>query len=95
MASLVESLSTIQQQIQNGDRKPTEVLEDALKRCQKGNDKLNAFLTLDHEQAIVRAQYIEKNWSKFKHQKMVGLPIGIKDNILKTKIKKIYYNINI
>ena len=65
---------------------PVELTELFLRRIEKQNPALNAFLTVTAEQAFASARRAEKQLlrprgSRSEHSPLVGIPISIKDNI--------------
>ena len=57
--------------------KPIDLVEEAFERIEK-NEKLNAFITLNKEEAIKRAKELE---DKKVDNLFFGIPIAVKDNI--------------
>jgi aspartyl-tRNA(Asn)/glutamyl-tRNA(Gln) amidotransferase subunit A len=59
---------------------PAEVLEDTLSRSKLVQDKLNAFLMFDAEQARVAAEQSARRWREGKPlSELDGVPLAIKD----------------
>src|SRR6202790_539909 len=65
---------------------PVELTEQFLRRIEKYNPKLNAFLTVTAEQALAAARRAEKEFSRRggssgPKRPLLGIPITLKDNI--------------
>jgi|SRR5579872_508241 len=65
---------------------PVELTEQFLRRIEKYNPKLNAFLTVTAEQALAAARRAEKEFSRRRgssgpKRSLLGIPITLKDNI--------------
>jgi aspartyl-tRNA(Asn)/glutamyl-tRNA(Gln) amidotransferase subunit A len=55
-----------------------QTVEFAVKAAERLNESLNAFLQIDREGAVKRAEEIEKNGD---HGVLAGVPVAVKDNI--------------
>ncbi len=73
------SVSSIRKAMVKGDISAVEIAKIFLGNCKK-NKELNAFITLDEEGALKRAQEFDNDKSK-KNQKLGGIPMGLKDAI--------------
>lgn len=72
----------------NKEVKAVEVLEYYLKEIKKTDDKIQAFLTLTEEAAYKTALSVDKKIeSGLKIDKLSGIPIALKDNIITKNIK--------
>ena len=68
--------------IRSGELSPVELVDAYLDRIRRLDDRLNAFVTVTDERAVVRARELERelvegNWRGPLH----GIPIALKDNI--------------
>ncbi|MEE2790559.1 MAG: amidase family protein, partial [Acidobacteriota bacterium] len=68
--------------IRSGELSPVELVNAYLDRIRQLDDRLNAFITVTDERAVVRARELERelvegNWRGPLH----GIPIALKDNI--------------
>src|SRR5690625_1932982 len=76
------TLKELQQHIQEKDISPVEVVEHAINKTMIANDELNAFITINHEQALQQAKQAEKDIVQGNYKgSLHGIPVGIKDLI--------------
>ena len=70
-------------QIRDGEIKVREVAEAYLDAAEAKDSKINAFITLRREEALQRADEVQKiiDQGGLKESKLAGVPIAIKDNI--------------
>ena len=73
------SLTELRELIENGEVKPTEVIESFYDRFRQTEEKVRAYITPLYERAYDQAKKLDKPDKK---KKLFGLPIAIKDNIL-------------
>ena len=71
------SIKEINKLLKDKKIKPIDLVEEAFDRIEK-NEKLNAFITLNKEEAIKRAKELE---DKKVDNLFFGIPIAVKDNI--------------
>jgi aspartyl-tRNA(Asn)/glutamyl-tRNA(Gln) amidotransferase subunit A len=65
-----------------GEAKPSEVCRALLDRIERSNERLNAFLTINHEGAQTRAAEMDAEiQSALWTRPLAGIPIAIKDNM--------------
>ncbi len=79
--SILEKL-TISRARQLLDKKEVsaeELVNETFKKIKEQNPRLNAYLTLNEDQAIKQAQEYDKDPSKFKGKKLAGIPVAVKD----------------
>ena len=69
----------IRELISGGEVKPSEVLEDFLKRFTETEPKVDAYLTPLYEKALEQAKALDE---KKPEGRLYGVPIAVKDNIL-------------
>ncbi len=72
------SITEINKLLKNKEIKPIDLVLEAIERIEKNSD-LNAFITLDKENAIERAKELE---NKEVDNLLFGIPIAVKDNIV-------------
>lgn len=60
----------------DGTKSVTEVVSESLKII-KGKEKLNAFITLAEDEALIRAKWLEKNGDR--SLPLFGVPVALKD----------------
>src|SRR2546423_3359315 len=78
--STTQSVLDLQNRIARGDTTARDAVQTALDAAEKLNDTLNAFLEIDREGALLRADSIDIKPDK-SSMPMAGVPIAIKDNI--------------
>src|SRR5882724_2887910 len=77
-----ESLINLRDSIARGETTARSATESAVTAAEKLNDTLNAFLEIDREGALQRADQIDAlNHSDKSDLPLAGVPIAIKDNI--------------
>jgi aspartyl-tRNA(Asn)/glutamyl-tRNA(Gln) amidotransferase subunit A len=76
----MESIATLISSIARGDGTARAAVESSIKAAESLNDSLNAFLQIDREGALQRADEVDKSPSK-NTLPLAGIPIAIKDNI--------------
>ena len=83
MGYLDKDLKEINDLLKKKKIKPIDLVEEAFERIES-NKELNAYITLNKEEAIKRAKELE---SKEVDNLLFGLPIAVKDNIVTKMIK--------
>lgn len=74
------TLHELAEQIRKREASPVEVVTAHLKRCERLNPTLNAFVTLAPEQTIKAAEQAEREISAGNYRgPLHGIPVGIKD----------------
>ena len=74
--------TSYRKKIINGDASVKELTSDLINKIENINPKLNAYLTITKEKALVTADVIDKKISnKEELPRLAGLPISIKDNL--------------
>lgn len=74
------SVSELTQAYASRDLSPVDVTKATLERAEKINPLLNAFVSIDHEGAMVAARAAEKRWSSnIPNSPIDGVPTTIKD----------------
>ena len=71
-------MKEIYEKLQKGVLTPSQNLDEKIRKIEETEDKINAFITIDFENARKRASEIEKKENK---GKLYGLVIAVKDNI--------------
>ncbi|RSL33889.1 Asp-tRNA(Asn)/Glu-tRNA(Gln) amidotransferase subunit GatA [Salibacterium salarium] len=83
MSILEESFSSIHKKLHNKELKVSEVVDASFKRIKEVDDKVQAFLTLDEENARKQAEKLDEALANEDTRGLLfGLPAGIKDNII-------------
>jgi aspartyl-tRNA(Asn)/glutamyl-tRNA(Gln) amidotransferase subunit A len=78
--STTRSILNLQNRIARGETSARTAVQTALEAAEKLNDTLNAFLEIDREGALLRADSIDIEPDK-SSMPLAGVPIAIKDNI--------------
>ena len=78
MKYLDKTIEEIHEALKKKEIKPIDLVEEAFKRIEK-NKELNAYITLNKEEAIKRAKELEEK--EIGDNLLFGLPIAVKDNI--------------
>jgi len=77
---MTSGYSNIRQTILSGDTTAREIAKSAIDAAEKLNESLNAFLQIDREGALKRADELDNDPNR-KDLSLAGLPVAIKDNI--------------
>ncbi len=65
-----------------GEAQPSEICRQALDRIEQTNERLNAFLTINREDALRRAAEMDDEIKDvIKRRPLAGIPVAIKDNM--------------
>ena len=80
---LNRSIKEINELLKNKTIKPIDLVEEAFQNIEN-NSELNAYITLNKEEAIKRAKELE---SKEVDNLLFGLPIAVKDNIVTKELR--------
>lgn len=91
-------LSSLHEGLVNKDFSAEELTKETFAKIKERDPKIDAFLTLNEDQALKKAQAIDKAGVD-KNNVLSGIPIAIKDNIVTKGLKttaasKILYNFN-
>src|SRR5712671_4909305 len=76
----MESIANLTSSIARGEQTARATVESSVDAAESLNDSLNAFLQIDRDGALQRADEIDKSSSK-DTLPLAGIPIAIKDNI--------------
>ena len=77
-------LNELSDKLQNKEVSPVELLQSYLDKIEKGNPKIGAFVEVEKDSAIAAAKESEQRiQSGDSLSKYDGIPVGIKDNIVK------------
>jgi len=75
------NFSQIQQALESGDITLPEIVQNYIQNIEERNDEINAVVSLDTEDALERAQQIQKRIDDGSAGKLAGMVIGVKDLI--------------
>ena len=84
MELLNKSLRELHTLIKRKEVKPTELVEENIKRIEETEGKLNAYITVTGEEALKRAKLLEEELIRMSEDEvpeLFGIPVAIKDNI--------------
>src|SRR5690242_5153704 len=76
----MESIANLTSSVARGDQTARAIVESSVKAAESLNDSLNAFLQIDRDGALQRADKIDGRTDK-DTLPLAGIPIAIKDNI--------------
>ncbi|SDH77240.1 aspartyl/glutamyl-tRNA(Asn/Gln) amidotransferase subunit A [Alteribacillus persepolensis] len=83
MSILEESFSSIHKKLKDKDVKVTELVDASYERIKEVDEKVQAFLTLNEEEARQHAEKLDQAIQNDEANNVLfGLPAGIKDNIV-------------
>ncbi|WLR51112.1 Asp-tRNA(Asn)/Glu-tRNA(Gln) amidotransferase subunit GatA [Bacillus tianshenii] len=83
MSLFDKKMSELHQMLQAKEIKVQDLVEESYKRIHEVDDKVKAFLTLNEEEAVLKAKELdEKIGGAADLGVLFGMPIGIKDNIV-------------
>lgn len=82
MSLLKQPLKEIHKRLKEGDCSAKELVEQSLKRIDEVENRVGAFITVDREGALARAEELDKQLAEKKERGLLAaIPAGIKDNI--------------
>ena len=84
MKYLDKTIEEIHEALKKKEIKPIDLVEESFERIEK-NKELNAYITLNKEEARKRAQELEEK--EVGDNLLFGLPIAVKDNIITKDLK--------
>src|SRR5262245_49534353 len=70
----------LRQRVRQGEASATDVCREALARIAE-HDALHAFLTVAEQEALERADALDRDLSRWRDAPLAGVPVAIKDNI--------------
>ncbi|NBC02655.1 MAG: Asp-tRNA(Asn)/Glu-tRNA(Gln) amidotransferase subunit GatA [Bacteroidetes bacterium] len=77
----MKNLLSVQEQLQSGKRKVTDICEEYLQTIKETNSEVNAFVSVDDEDVRKQATNIQQKIDAGKAGKLAGMVIGVKDVI--------------
>ena len=77
----MKNLLSVQEQLQSGKRKITDICEEYLQTIRDTNPEINAFVHVDEEDARQQASEVQKKIDAGTAGKLAGMVIGVKDVI--------------
>lgn len=86
MSRYDETILSLNQALVNGEKTSVQLVKEAFERIEQLDGELNAFITLNKEDALAQAKASdEKGYST--DRPLQGIPLGIKDNIVTKDLK--------
>lgn len=83
-----EGVGRIAESVANGDRSARDVVESCLEAISEGDGDINAFVTVDTEGALSRADDVDRRVRAGDSLlSLAGVPVAVKDNILTRGIR--------
>jgi aspartyl-tRNA(Asn)/glutamyl-tRNA(Gln) amidotransferase subunit A len=77
-----ETASTLSEKISKGETSSVEIVKSALARIDRLEPKINAFIKVEHEDALADAKKADERIAKGERLPLLGVPVAIKDNLL-------------
>lgn len=77
----MKNLLSVQEQLQSGKQKITDICDEYLQTIQETNSKVNAFVSVDDEDVRQQATEVQKKIDAGTAGKLAGMVIGVKDVI--------------
>lgn len=72
----------------SGEAKPSEIMRSVLDRIEQRNERLNAFLTINHDEAMRNALAADTTIKEtIATQPLAGIPVAVKDNLCTAGIR--------
>ncbi|NIK11661.1 Asp-tRNA(Asn)/Glu-tRNA(Gln) amidotransferase subunit GatA [Alkalibacillus almallahensis] len=87
MSVLDLSIKQLQEKLNNQDVTVTELVQAVYDRIRETDDEIQAFVTLNEENALNEAKALDEANSNDQLLPLFGMPIGIKDNIVTKGIR--------
>lgn len=82
MPLLDSSIKELETRLHNKEVSVTDLVDASYQRIEEVDDKIQAFLTLDKENAQEQAKQLDEETADFSKHPLFGMPAGIKDNIV-------------
>ncbi|GAA0460072.1 Asp-tRNA(Asn)/Glu-tRNA(Gln) amidotransferase subunit GatA [Alkalibacillus silvisoli] len=82
MSVLDLTIKELQEKLNNKDITVTEIVEATYERINETDDEVQAFVTLNKEEALKQAKALDEEGINENQFPLFGMPIGIKDNIV-------------
>jgi aspartyl-tRNA(Asn)/glutamyl-tRNA(Gln) amidotransferase subunit A len=79
--SRAATLHDIRDSVRGGHRTAAEVCREAFARIKAHEHLLHAFVTVTEDDAMVRAESIDRDRSRWQDKPLAGVPVAVKDNI--------------
>src|SRR5262249_4508259 len=67
--------------VRSGARPPADICRAALSRLRALEPSLHAFNTVLADEAMARAEAIDRDLDRWRHRPLAGVPVALKDNI--------------
>ncbi|TFE01322.1 Asp-tRNA(Asn)/Glu-tRNA(Gln) amidotransferase subunit GatA [Jeotgalibacillus sp. R-1-5s-1] len=87
MSLFDHKLADLQDLLHKKEITVTDLVRESYKRIADVDGQVQAFLTLDEERALARAEELQKKLSSDSEGLLFGMPIGVKDNIVTKELR--------
>ncbi|AOH53106.1 aspartyl/glutamyl-tRNA amidotransferase subunit A [Peribacillus muralis] len=88
MSLFEQKVSELHERLHKKEISVTDLVNESYKRIGEVEDKVNAFLTLDEENARTQAKQLDDQLVKGENEgALFGMPIGVKDNIVTKNLR--------
>lgn len=86
MSRFDDTIRSLNTKLVNGETTSVQLVQEAIERIKSLDDKYNAFITLNEEEALKAAEESDKKGYSL-DRPLQGIPLGIKDNIVTEGLK--------
>src|SRR5690625_2610815 len=80
MSLFDHSIKELEEKLHNKEITAQDLVETSYNRIKEVDDEVQAFLTLNEENASAQAKELDNNTDK--SQRLFGIPVGLKDNLM-------------
>lgn len=79
------TIKELEEKFHKKEMSASDIVEMSFKRIEEVEDKVNAFITLNEENARAKAKELDEN--SIENPKLFAMPVGIKDNIVTKSLR--------
>jgi aspartyl-tRNA(Asn)/glutamyl-tRNA(Gln) amidotransferase subunit A len=76
-----DTLLELRGAFRRGERSAVSICQEAFSRIEAQNTRLGTFNTLTRERAFMRAELIDRDPARWRHQPLAAVPVALKDNL--------------